>query len=143
MSEKTGSCMCGAVRFTATDVPATFGACHCDACRRWTGSAMLAVTVPQDKLTWEGEAQIRTLQSSDWAERAWCQRCGSALYYHVTADGPMSETLQVPIGLFDDANGFTFDSEIFIDCKPDSFAYAGDREVMTRAQVFAKYGAPE
>jgi hypothetical protein len=140
MSEKTGGCMCGAVRFTAKDVPGTFGACHCEMCRRWTGSAMLGVTVPGGGITWEGEAHIKTLQSSDWAERAWCQRCGTPLYYRVTADGPMSETVQLPIGLFDDPDGFTMTQEIFIDCKPDGFAYAGERETLTRTEVLAKYG---
>lgn len=140
MTEKTGQCMCGAVRFTAKDVGQTYGACHCEMCRRWTGSALLAITVPSKNVTWEGEAHIKTLQSSDWAERAWCQRCGTGLYYHVTADGPMSDAIELPIGLFDDPDGFTMTQEIFIDCKPDSFAYAGDHKTLTRAEVLAKYG---
>ena len=34
--------MCGAVRFVARDVQDKAGICHCEICRRWTGSAMLA-----------------------------------------------------------------------------------------------------
>ncbi len=132
--------MCGAVRFTARKVPDEFGACHCEMCRRWTGSAFLGTSVPRDSVTWEGEAQIRTLQSSDWAERAWCGRCGTPLYYHVTADGPLKDDYEIPVGLFDDANGLTMTSEIFIDQKPDSFAYTGDHNLMTRAEVLKKYG---
>ena len=133
--------MCGAVRFTARDVPANIGACHCEMCRRWTGSALLAASVPAAGITWEGEAHIKTLQSSEWAERAWCQRCGTGLYYHMTLDNEMSASVELPIGLFDDPNGFVMESEIFFDCKPDSFAYAGDgRPTMTRAEVFAKFG---
>ncbi|MHA6264359.1 GFA family protein [Arenibacterium sp. CAU 1754] len=143
MSERTGKCMCGAVSFTAKNVPDHFGACHCEMCRRWTGSAFLGITVPRKDVTWTGEAHIKTLQSSDWAERAWCQRCGSGLYYHVTAEGPMSESYEIPIGLLDDANGLTFKSEIFIDHKPDSFAYAGERDRLTRKQVLEKFGIPD
>lgn len=135
--------MCGAVSFTARNVPDEFGACHCEMCRRWTGSAFLGVTVPGSDLKWTGEVHIKTLQSSDWAERAWCQRCGSPLYYHVTLEGPMSENYEIPVGLLDDANGLTMNSEIFIDHKPDSFAYAGERERLTRKQVLAKYGIPD
>lgn len=135
--------MCGAVSFTAKNVPGEFGACHCEMCRRWTGSAFLGITVPCAEVTWTGEAHIKTLQSSEWAERAWCQRCGSGLYYHVTAEGPMSESYEIPIGLLDDANGLTFKSEIFIDHKPDSFAYAGERERLTRKQVLKKFGIPD
>jgi hypothetical protein len=132
--------MCGAVSFTATDVPDTFGVCHCEMCRRWTGSALMGVTVPLDGITWKGEAHIRTLQSSDWAERAWCQRCGTALYSHLTVDGPMSGQVELPLGLFDDPNGFTLTSEIFIDQKPDSYRLEGDHDRRTRAEVMAKFG---
>ncbi len=133
--------MCGAVSFTAADVPSEFGACHCEMCRRWSGSALLALTVKAADVTFAGEAHIRTLQSSDWAERAWCQRCGTGLYYRLTGDsGPGAGTMTMPLGIFDDPDGFTFSNEIFIDCKPDSFAYAGERERLTRAEVMAKYG---
>lgn len=143
MTDRSGQCMCGAVKFTATDVPAYFGACHCSMCRRWTGSALLGITIPIGSIVWTGGEHIRTLQSSDWAERAWCGECGTGLYYHVTMDGPMSETIEVPIGILDNASGLEFRSEIYIDHKPDSFAYAGDRTRLTRKETLAKFGIDE
>jgi hypothetical protein len=140
---RQGGCMCGAVRFTATLTTHEFGACHCDMCRRWTGSAMLGLTVPEANVTWQGAENIVKIQSSEWAERATCAKCGSPLYYHVTADGPMAANLEIPIGLFDDASGLTFTNEIYIDHKPDSFAYAGERPRLTRAQALAKFGISE
>lgn len=137
--EATGRCLCGGVRFRAT-VPAQFGACHCDMCRRWTGSAFLGVTVARDRIQWDGADSIRTIQSSDWAERAFCGKCGSPLYYHVTLDDPMSQSIELPIGLLDDASGLEFSNEIYIDHKPDSFAYAGDRPRLTRKETLAKFG---
>lgn len=140
MGEKTGGCMCGAVRFTATDVPDTYGICHCEMCRRWTGSAFLGVTVPTEKVSWSNEAQIGLLQSSEWAERAWCRRCGSPLYYRVTEEGAMFGGTEIPIGLFDDPNGFTLTNEIYIDEKPDSFAFVGDKhQKLTRAECVEKF----
>ena len=135
--------MCGAVRFTARDVQTDYGACHCEMCRRWTGSALLAVSVPISSIDWTGEAHIRTLQSSDWAERAWCQRCGTGLYYHVTADGPMSDSIELPIGLLDDPSGLKMTSEIYVDHRIDSVAFAGERTQMTRSEVLKKFGIPE
>ena len=133
--------MCGAVGFTAWNVPTGYGACHCEMCRRWTGSALLAVTVKEDDVTWTGEPHVRTLQSSDWAERAWCGRCGTALWYRTTHKPQGENDYELPIGLFDDPDGFALKREIFIDCKPDSFTLAGDHQTMTRAEVLAKYGA--
>lgn len=141
MSARTGQCLCGAVRFSATEVPDQFGACHCEMCRRWTGSALLGVTVPQSAVTWEGAEHIRKVQSSSWAERAFCGTCGTGLYYHVTAEGPYRATIELPIGIFDDPNGFAFSNEIYIDHKPDSYAYAGEgRELMTSQQCVEKFG---
>jgi hypothetical protein len=139
-----GRCLCGAVAFDATPKSMTFHACHCDMCRRWTGSAMLAVAVPADGMRLEGGEHIRTIASSGWAERGWCDRCGSSLFYRVTIEGPMQGQYHVPLGLFDEPEAFEFTSEIFIDRKPASFAYAGSRRTMTGAEVEAQFaeGAP-
>ncbi len=135
--------MCGAVTFTATDVPSTASICHCEMCRRWTGSALIGVDLPTAGLTWHNEAQIATLQSSDWAERAWCRRCGSALYFHFTLNEDMAAWTEVPIGLFDDPSAFEITSEIYIDEKPHSFAFEGAdrRKQMTRAECVKKFPA--
>lgn len=139
MTTHTGRCLCGAVSFAITALRPDFGACHCEMCRRWTGSAFLGISVPVDAITFEGEEHVRTLQSSAWAERAWCDRCGTGLYYRVTADSPMARNLELPIGLLDDANGLQFTREIFIDVKPDCFAYTGEHRLLTRAQVMKLY----
>ncbi|MDX2482207.1 MAG: GFA family protein [Pseudodonghicola sp.] len=144
MTDRNGKCMCGAVRFTAHDPSREFGACHCKMCQRWAGSALLAVTVAEGDIDWQGSENIRRIQSSDWAERAWCDRCGSGLWYRVTAEGPHKGNYEIPIGLFDNADGLRMTREIFIDRKPDAFAFAGEHEVMTEAQVMAQFGpAPE
>lgn len=140
METRTGGCLCGAVRFSADLTSLEFGACHCEMCRRWTGSALLGLTVPQANVSWQGADHIGKIQSSEWAERANCTKCRAPLYYHVTLDGPMATNLEIPIGLFDDASGLSFTNEIYIDHKPDSFAYAGERPRLTRAQTLAKFG---
>ena len=138
----SGACLCGTVRFVARGVPEKFAACHCEMCRRWTGSALLDLDVPVENVEWSGEEHIRTFQSSDWAERAWCDRCGSNLWFRMTQDNEWSGSYGIPLGLFDDASGFEMSTEIFIDQKPDSFAYAGTgRTVLTRAECVAKFPA--
>lgn len=137
---RTGGCLCGAVRFTAQLDRDTFGACHCEMCRRWSGSALLAITVPSANIDWQGAEHIATHQTSDWARRAWCARCGSGLYYAVTVEGPHYGNTEIPIGLFDDANGLKLQHEIFFDQKPDSFAYAGETQKLSRAETLAMFG---
>lgn len=143
MSERSGRCMCGAVRFTARDVPDHYGACHCEMCRRWTGAALLAAEVPVAGVSWQGGEHIRRLQSSDWAERAWCDRCGTGLYYRVTAPGPMAQNYEIPVGLFDDTDGMTLGGEIYVDHKIPSLTLPGDHPRLTRQEVLVKFGIAE
>lgn len=140
MTEKTGQCMCGAVTFTARDVATEYGACHCKMCQRWAGSALFAVTVPVDKMTITGSENISRIQSSEWAERAWCNKCGTGLWYRVTAPGEHWGGYEVPIGTFDDPNGFKLTREIFMDKKSDAFALCGEHKTLTQAEVFDLYG---
>jgi len=139
LKDRTGHCLCGAVGFSARQVPTSFGACHCEMCRRWTGSAFLAVTVPCENVTFTGAQHIKRVQSSAWAERAWCDKCGTPLWYRVTDDGPWSGNYELPIGLFDDTDGMTLVSEIYHDVKPAAFSFAEPTEKMTRAEVYAKF----
>ncbi|MEM8729239.1 MAG: GFA family protein [Pseudomonadota bacterium] len=135
-----GGCACGAVRFHARDVPLQVGICHCETCRRWTGSALLGVTIPEDNVRWDGEDQIARRQSSSFAERAWCKACGSGLYFRFTGEGDHVGGIELPIGLFDDTEGMELHNEIFIDHKPDTYAFvANDRQVLTRAQCVEKF----
>lgn len=144
MTDRTGQCMCGAVRFTARDVTPKAGICHCEMCRRWTGSALIGVTVAKSALTWDGAEHIAEIQSSPWAKRAWCSKCGSGLYYEVTAEGPYAGDQELPLGIFDDPNGFQITNEIYFDHKPDSYAFAGseDRELLTRQDCIEKFAVP-
>jgi len=144
MAEKTGACMCGAVRFTARDVLRQYGACHCEMCRRWAGGTYFGFRVDAAAIDWTGEVQIRTIQSSTWAERAWCGRCGSALYYRpVGDDAPDAGTLTVSLGLLDDIADMRPSVELFSDCRAPGLTLDVDGPRMTRAEVFQQFGIPE
>jgi hypothetical protein len=138
--EREGGCQCGAVRFTARLTGTNFGVCHCPMCRKWTGSALLGITVPAGNVVWSGEEYVAIRQSSGWGERAWCGDCGSHLWFRVTVPGKYAGNVELPIGLFDDANGLVMTNEIYIDHKPDSYAFAGEgRQVLTRAECVEKF----
>jgi hypothetical protein len=138
--EREGGCLCGAVRFTARLTGTRFGVCHCAMCRRWTGSALLGITVPVGNIEWQGAEHIAVRQSSGWGERAWCRECGSHLWFSVTVAGKYAGNRELPIGLFDDANGLVMTNEIYIDHKPDSYAFAGEgRQVLMRAECVEKF----
>ncbi len=121
----------------------SYGVCHCKMCQRWAGSALFAISVPEADITFSGQHAVQRFQSSGWAERAWCGKCGSSLWYRVTEPGPHHGAYEIPIGVFDDADGLVIEHEIFIDQKPDAFALAGGHPRLTQAETLARLGIAE
>jgi len=132
--EKTGQCLCGAVRFRARLGEAHMHACHCGMCRRWAGGPVLAA--PVEAVTFEEDSALRRYASSGWAERGFCGNCGSHLFFHLKEAG----RYVVSFGAFDDAADFRLASEIFIDFKPAGYVLGGDHPRLTEAQFLAQFG---
>ena len=128
-----GNCLCGAVGIEAAD-HAAISACHCGMCQRWGGGPFLSVHCGS-ALRIEGSANVTVFKSSDWAERAFCAKCGTHLYYRLVA----SDEYVVPAGLLTQAPPLEFQEQIFIDHKPAYYAFANQTSELTEAEVFAKY----
>ena len=132
----SGSCLCGATRITAKTLNTHIGACHCGMCRKWGGGPLLAADCGTDVLL-DGEENVSVFDSSDWAERGFCSKCGSHLFYRLKHN----KEYVVPVGIFDTDDALVFDQQIFIDKKPSLYRFANETKDMTEAEVFEKYGA--
>lgn len=133
----SGRCLCGAVTFTATPKP-DMHACHCEACRRWSGGVYLSVDCG-DTLEVADPSALGTYDSSDWADRQFCRTCGSTLFWRLKAGGVTAVSVQA----FDDPSAFPFKDEIFIDAKPGNYDFAGDRPRLTGAEIMARFGGED
>jgi len=132
--EGHGHCICNTVKIKVKAMSTNMGACHCRTCQRWGGGPLLTVDCASD-VTFEGASEITTFQSSDWAERGFCRKCGSHLFYRLK---PNNQYI-MPAGLFEEIPQMTFGHQIFIEEKPDVYSFANETETMTGAEVFAKY----
>ncbi|MEL7256970.1 MAG: GFA family protein [Pseudomonadota bacterium] len=139
----TGRCLCGAVEIELSQAPKTTGACHCSMCRKWSGGVYMALHVKADEAEIKGEDNITAFTSSEWAERCFCKICGTNLFYRVKMDGPIKGDMHIGLGMLDKPNGIVLTEEIFVDEKPDGYAFAGDTKKMTGAEVFAMFAPPE
>jgi len=81
------------------------------------------------------DSQIAVFESSSWAERGFCRKCGSHLYYRIKE----ANQYEVPVGLFDELEDFELKCQVFIDAKPLFYSFANETSDMTAAEVFAKY----
>lgn len=79
--ERTGGCLCGALRFVASADPTACGYCHCRLCRRSTGAPVLVwVTFPKDRFAYRSGTPAR-FASSDHGVREFCGACGTQIAF--------------------------------------------------------------
>lgn len=130
-----GRCLCGTVVFEAGAVSPMVGACHCGMCRRWGGGPFMGINCGSD-VSFEGVENIRTFNSSDWAERGFCSKCGTHLFYRIKRNSMHV----MPAGLSGNAIPFNFSHEVFIDEKPGFYDFGNKTEQMTGEECFAQFG---
>ncbi len=127
----TGKCLCGAVRYTAKLENRNVSACHCSMCRQWSAGPMLGIFSSAIKI--EDETHLGVYRSSEWAERAFCKKCGTPLYYHLLG----KDFYEISAETLDDKSGLVLDTEIFVDEKPPYYHFANATKKMTGAEIIA------
>ncbi len=127
--ERTGGCLCGAVRFTAVGEPKRVGLCHCATCRKNTGSAYLAFAAYDlGRVTIEGALKSTRAPIID---RRFCPRCGSLICLAEDEEGEIS----LMLGAFDEPPAITPQYELWVGQRrdwlsavPGARQYAGNRD---------------
>lgn len=135
MASKTGSCLCGSVTYELAEEPTSYGACHCGMCRKFSGGIELGIQVMSDGVKFKPTETLAIYESSDWAERGFCVGCGSSIFWRLTTEGEMEGMFSIAAGTLDDMSGLKFEAEVYIDHKPDSHAFEGERNRLTEAEV--------
>jgi hypothetical protein len=115
MEAHTGGCSCGAVRF-AIDNYLYVLACHCDACKKRTGSAFgISVMVDSASVTeFHGETKIfmRKAESGRMVPYEFCPDCGGTIRWRVEA---VPNRQIFAGGAFDSISKFSIAGEMYTD----------------------------
>ncbi|MGH7246695.1 MAG: GFA family protein [Pseudomonadota bacterium] len=123
----TGSCLCGGVRFEIVKAAGPFELCHCNRCRKTSGSAFGAGIgvkaedfrlVAGKELITNYEAPI--LRNPPPYRISFCTRCGS----QVPNPERGAKWFEVPAGLLDDDPVLRPDKHIFVHVKARWFEIA-------------------
>ena len=77
----TGSCMCGSVAYRFQGAHIWCSYCHCDSCRKASGAALTVFVGFEDERIELLKGEPRIYKSSAGIERAFCQACGTSLWY--------------------------------------------------------------
>jgi len=134
-TERRGHCLCGEVRITAKQAGSGVGACHCKMCRRWGGGPFMEIDCGSE-VDIEGQDNISVFDSSKWAERGFCRNCGTHLFYRLKESGQH----MIPVGLFEDEENLAFESQVFIDERPEYYEFANETKNLTGEEIFKMFG---
>lgn len=128
----SGSCLCGAVRYEIAGTFDRFYLCHCEHCRKGTGTVHGAnLFSPQATLTWLSGKDKVTFYNLPGTRhcKTFCSICGSAL---PTSQGE-GKFLVAPAGSLDTPVALRPDAHIFMSSKAN-----WDQE-LEAVQRFEKY----
>lgn len=115
---KTGSCLCGEVRFELRGPLDGIIACHCTQCRKQTGHHWASTHTADADLHFVADSTLRWYLSSGTARRGFCGRCGSTLFWKT--DG--STVTSVCAGAIDGPTGLAVAGHIFVADKGDYYS---------------------
>ncbi len=114
-AERTGGCLCGAVRYRSAGEPLFSLQCHCRDCQRSSGTAYVAaMRVPAAGFRITKGAPKRYVRTSDAGNevsRLFCGDCGSPLYIQVAS---RPDIVGLRVGTLDDPSGFRAEADIFV-----------------------------
>ncbi len=142
MSESTskelqGQCLCGAVTLRLQrEGEAEMSACHCGICRRWTGGPFLTLECHREPVI-EGMEHVGIYNSSEWAQRGFCTKCGTHLFYRLKEGAFYA----LSAGLFSESGSWPFTLQVFVDEKPENYAFSTQTREMTGEDVFKQWSS--
>ena len=115
MSEYTGGCLCGAVRYKVIGEPVRVENCHCNDCLKVTDASFATnVFVKEEDLVIESgvtKSYQHKSDSGNMMTKKFCPECGSQIFSYGTGSPGV---VGINVGSIDDAN----------DIKPQITVYA-------------------
>ena len=142
----TGSCLCGGVKFAIRKTSGPFEICHCNRCRKSSGSSSLAAITVQadDYALLEGAELVHSyaapiLYAEPAYEAHFCRNCGSP----VPGTDTQREFVEVPAGLLENDPGIKPDKHIFIEFLPSWDSISDDLPQFTIRDLVRERGSQE
>ncbi|MDP7548060.1 MAG: GFA family protein [Alphaproteobacteria bacterium] len=119
-AEYTGKCHCGRVRYRIAGPVRQVVECHCESCRRITGSVWHATGARQRDVTiTDDDGALHWYRSSEKVERGFCGNCGASLFFR----RDNVDIITITAGSLDQPTGLHLMMRIFTDDMAD---YAAD-----------------
>jgi len=113
----SGACHCGAVTYQVEGTPVRMAQCHCNACRKITGTGHnVQAFFKRDQVAINGKTNTHesTSDTGNSRTRHFCSICGSRLF---SKNAAAPDVIGIAVGSFDDSSWF----------KPEIILYNAER----------------
>ncbi|WP_209009200.1 GFA family protein [Pseudovibrio japonicus] len=110
---RTGRCMCGAVTYKIEGDPIVVAQCHCEECRRVSGTGHTVGAMfraEQVDISGRFEQYVYTSSKDSQVTKAFCPNCGSPVFGRNTN---ATEHMTLPLGTMDNADDLEVQVVIF------------------------------
>ena len=115
---KTGGCLCGDVTYEVSGPLRDVVFCHCGQCQKSSGHHFAATGAAARDVTLTEDRGLKWYVSSDWAERGFCQKCGTNLFWRMKE----SDRIGILAGSLNDREtGLKASRHIFVADKKDYY----------------------
>jgi hypothetical protein len=110
---RSGSCLCGAVRFEVTEPFQRITSCHCESCKKLSGGVGTSSgRSPTSAIRiLGGDELLTTYQPDEGSAKTFCSRCGSNLF---GGGWPDSEHTSVRLSAIDEGLEQRPEAHIFV-----------------------------
>jgi len=121
MSEKhfaKGRCLCGDVKYTISSAPIRMGQCHCDDCRKTTGTGHSSnAFFEKEAVSIEGETSNYDSKTDTGSiiTRYFCSNCGSRLF---GTSNVATNIIGVSAGTLEDSSWFKANAIVYDKRRP-------------------------
>jgi len=113
-----GQCLCGGVKYTITSPPVRMGQCHCNDCRKSTGTGHASnAFFKKDDVEIEGKTSgfASITDTGSKITRYFCPKCGSRLF---GKSDVVTDIISIAAGTLNDSSWFKPNAIVYSKSKP-------------------------
>ena len=116
-STKIAKCLCGGIKIKITGKLRQVINCHCSQCMKTHGNFAAYTNSPEENITYISKSTLRWYNSSNFAKRGFCSKCGASIFYKIKK----SNTISISAGMFSNPTKLKTHSNIFTKKKLDYY----------------------
>ncbi len=117
MTEIRKGCLCGSVTYEISGDLGEVVACHCRQCAKTSGHFAVSSSCSPEQIRIEDRGSLTWYRSSKEADRGFCNRCGSSLFWRSEAE----PNIYLAVGTLEPPTGLRLQRHIFVASKSDYY----------------------